>query len=268
MDLVEYGRVIRRQLVVVAIGLVITFALVFLALVRVSGDGLFFRSSPIYGARSELLLTQPGFPLGRASAPDSQQTDTARMETLAGVYAELATSKDVRGIIKTNGEPLPSEAYDVTQLITPSGHALPLIEVVGVSGSERGSVAIANAVATALQRYILTEQNRSGVPVRDRVDVQVVTPAEKAEVIQGVKLTTPILLCLLGLVVTLVFAFARDNLARHRAARDMATSPLEPVSSAPIELESPPDEPATGRRTAAGAHGSFSSQARGTVDGP
>ena len=44
MDLVEYGRVVRRQAILVLIGLTITFAFMFLSLVRVSGDGMVFDS--------------------------------------------------------------------------------------------------------------------------------------------------------------------------------------------------------------------------------
>jgi hypothetical protein len=265
MDLVEYGRVIRRQLVVVVLGFAVTFSVVFLALVRVSADGLALRSSPVYAARSELLVTQPSFPWGRAAAPNSPHADTAGfLEYRAGVYARLATSKTVRGIIRSNGKPLPAEAYEVIQL-TSSGRALPYIEVVGKSASQRGAVAIANAVATALKRYNVAEQNRSRVPLPQRVDLRVVTPAEKAEVLQGVKLTTPILLVLLGSVVTLVFAFARDNVTRHRAATQLAGPPLEPASRA-VGFESAPEEPASVR--AAGGRGSFSSHARGTVEGP
>lgn len=264
MDVFEYGRVIRRQHRVVALGLIITFVVVFLALVRVSADGLFLRSSPIYGARSVLLVTEPGFPWGRASVPDIPQADTARMEYLAGVHAALARSERVRGIIRTGGEPLPARAYDVAQLMSSSGHALPLIEVLGQSATGRGAVAIANAVATALKQYIRAEQNRSRVPTSERVELRVVTRAEKAEVLQGVKLTTPILLLLLGSVVTLVFAFARDNLARQRAASELASAPLEPASRTPVGFESAAEEAAVGRTAGA----SFSSQARGTAEGP
>jgi capsular polysaccharide biosynthesis protein len=265
MDLVEYGRVIRRQLVVITLGFVITFTVVLLALVRVSADGLALRSPPVYGARSELLVTQPSFPWGRASAsPDVQ--GTAQLENFAGVYASLATSKTVRGIIRTDGKPLSEDAYDVTQLLGASGRTLPIIEVVGKGASEREAVAISNAVATALQRFILANQQRSGVPPRQRVNLRVVTRADEAEVLQGVKLTTPILLFLLGSVVTLVFAFARDNLARHRSL-DPASARFEPVSRPAVGFESGPDEPAAVPR-ATGRHRSSSRHAQGPAEGP
>jgi hypothetical protein len=263
MDVLEYGRIIRRQHRVVAFGLIITFVAVFLALVRVTADGLFWRSSPVYGAHSKLLVTQESFPWGRAAPPSSQQPPTAELENRAGVLAELARSDKVRRIIRTGGEPLSAQAYGVAQLMSSSGHALPLIEVLGQSASERGAVAIANAVAAALQQYIRAEQNRSRVPASERVELRVVTRAERAEVVQGLKLTTPVLLFLLGSVVTLVFAFARDNLTRHRVATELTSTPLEPAGRTPVGFESAREEAGVARR-APGA--SVPGEARGAVD--
>jgi capsular polysaccharide biosynthesis protein len=255
MDLVQFGRVVRRQALIVLIGLTVTFALMFLSLVRVSGDGVVLRRPPIYEARSELLVTQAGFPLGRAAPPDYQQADAARMEYLAGLYAELAKSETVRAVIETDGSklPLPPESYDVKQLITPlSGRALPIIEVVGMSTSAGGAIANANRVASGLQRYIRVNQNRGGVPRRERVDLRLVTGAQGAEVLQGVKLTTPIMLFVLGLVATLAVAFARDNVKRNRRGPGAGVPSLESPAGGTVELESVPEEPAVRRRAGRG----------------
>ena len=270
MDLLEYGRVIRRQALIVVLGLTITFALMLLALVRMSGDGLVLRQPPIYQARSTLLVTQAGFPLGQAAPPDYQQSADARMQYLAGLYAELATSETVRTVIEHDGPrlALPRQAYDVTQVIEPVNHqALPLIEVVGVSTSGVGAMAIANRVAAGLKRYILVNQNRVRTPRAQRVDLRVVSRADQAEVLQGVKLTTPIMLFMLGLIVTLGCAFARDNLKRNRRGPGSQNPPYEPPSAGKVELESVPEEPAT-RRQVAGAHRRLSNQARSAFDRP
>jgi capsular polysaccharide biosynthesis protein len=252
MDLLQYGRVIRRQALIVVFGLTVTFALMFLALVRVSSDGMVLRRPPTYQARSTLLVTQAGFPLGRAAPPDYAEADSAqnRMEYLAGLYAELATSETVRRVIEHDGSrlPLPRRSYQVTQLIAPiSQRTYPLIEVVGISTSAPQAVAIANRVATGLRRYILVNQNRNGVPHSQRAGLRIVTPAARAEILQGVKLTTPIMLFMLGLIVTLACAFARDNLARNRRGPSQSP-PYEPPGGARVELESVPDEDPAARR--------------------
>jgi capsular polysaccharide biosynthesis protein len=253
VDVLEYGRVIRRQALIVVLGLTVTFALMFLALVRVSGEGMVLRQPPIYQARSQLLVTQEGFPLGRAAPPDYAEADSAqaRMEYLAGLYAELATSETVRSVIERDGSrvPLRPKSYQVTQLVTPiNQRTFPLIEVVGMSTSEGQAVAIANRVASGLRRYILVNQNRNRVPTSQRVGLRIVTPAEDAEVLQGVKLTTPIMLFMLGLIVTLACAFTRDNVTRNRRGPGSQSPPYEPPGGDRLELESVSEEPAVRRR--------------------
>jgi hypothetical protein len=263
MDLFEYGRVIRRQAPIVVLGLTITFALMLLSLVRLSGDGLALRRPPTYQAQSTLLVTQAGFPLGRAAPPDYQQSADARMQYLAGLYAELATSETVRTVIEHDGTqlPLPRESYDVVQLTDPvTNQMLPLVEALGTSTSEGGAIAIANRVAAGLKQYILVNQNRASTPPAERVDLRVVSRADHADVLQGVKLTTPIMLFILGLIVTLACAFTRDNVQRNRRGPGSKNPPFEPPGGSRVELESVPEEPAV-RRRVAGAHRSRSHQA-------
>jgi capsular polysaccharide biosynthesis protein len=262
MDLVEYGRVVRRQALIVVLGLTVTFLLMFISLVRVSGDGIVLRRPPTYQARSTLLVTQAGFPLGQAAPPDYQQSADARMQYLAGLYAELATSETVRTVIEHDGTrlALPPESYDVTQVIEPVNHqALPLIEVVGMTTSEGGAMAIANRVAAGLKQYILVNQNRVRTPKAQRVDLRVVSRADHAEVLEGVKLTTPIMLFILGLIVTLATAFARDNLKRNRRGPGSQIPPYEPPGADKVELESVPEEPAVRR---------LANQVRSAIDRP
>ncbi len=270
MDLVEYGRVVRRQAILVLIGLTITFALMFLSLVRVSGDGMVFRQPPIYQARSELLVTQAGFPVGRAAPPDYQQADSTRMDYLAGLYAELAMSETVRTVIQSDGTrlPLPRSSYEVTQVVAPMNQrTFPLIEVAGIGTSEGMAMAVANRVARGLKRFILVNQNRNRVPKAERVDLRVVTTADRAEVLQGVKLTTPMMLFMLGLVVTLACAFARDNVKRNRRGPDSQIPLVEHPVGQRVELESVPEEPAVPRRIT-GTHDRFSNQVQSALDQP
>jgi capsular polysaccharide biosynthesis protein len=270
MDLAEYGHVVRRQALIVLVGLMITFGLMLLSLVRVSGDGMVLRRPPTYQARSQLLVTQAGFPVGRAAPPDYQQADSARMDYLAGLYAELARSDTVRRVIQSDGTrlPLPRKSYEVTQVITAMNQrTFPLIEVVGIGTSEGAAMAVANRVARGLKQYILVNQNRSRVPQGERVDLRVVTSADRAEVRQGVKLTTPIMLFMLGLIVTLACAFARDNVKRNRRGPGSQIPPVETPGGPRVELESVSEEPAVPRRIT-GTHDKFSNQAQSALDRP
>ena len=191
-------------------------------------------------------MTQAGFPVGRAAPPDFQQADSARMDYLAGLYAELAMSETVRTVIQGDGTrlPLPRRSYEVTQVVAPMNQrTFPLIEVAGIGTSEAMAMAVANRVAGGLKRYILVNQNRNRVPKGERVDLRVVTTADRAEVLQGVKLTTPMMLFMLGLVVTLACAFARDNVKRNRRGPDsqipLVEHPVGQESNSSPSLRSP-----------------------------
>ena len=61
MDLAEYGRVIRRQALVIGLGLALTLLLVLITLARVTSDGLVLRSPPVYQGLSTLLVSQRVF---------------------------------------------------------------------------------------------------------------------------------------------------------------------------------------------------------------
>jgi hypothetical protein len=173
------------------------------------------------------------------------------MEYLAGLYAELATSETVRRVIANDGtrRPLPIASYEVRQLITPiTQRSLPLIEVLGLSTSADGAKATANRVATGLRRYILVNQDRGRVAANERVDLRIVTGADYAAVLQGVKLTTAIMVFILGLVVTLACAFARDNVKRNRRGPGSKAPALEHPAGTTVELEPVPEESAVRRR--------------------
>jgi hypothetical protein len=225
MDLIAYAGVIRRQWRIVIIGIAIAEALAFMAVVRVTSHGLEYRSPTVYAARTTLFVTEKGFPWGRsglterATGPDgtpielTRFADPGRMEYLARLYAELARSRTVRTVIERDGK-LPPNAYDVVPLKGPDGGALPLIEVVGKSASREEAISFSTRVAEGLRRFVTLNQNANNVPDSKRIALPVVTRATEAEVLQGLKLTRPILILLLGAIVTLVIAFTRDNLRR------------------------------------------------------
>jgi hypothetical protein len=230
MDVLAYLGVIRRQWIVVLIGLTIAQALALMAVVRVTDRGLQYRSPPIYAARSTLFVTQGGFPWGRSKLTQSEKApdggtveiqrfaDPGRMEYLASLYSELArTSRAVQAQIERAGK-LPPGAYQVTPLTAPDGRALPLIEVMGVSQTPSQAVVFSNRVADGLRRYVRLNQLAGDVPQASRIQLPFVTRARSAEVLQGVKLTRPILIFFFGSIVTLVFAFARDNMQRRNAS--------------------------------------------------
>jgi hypothetical protein len=266
MDVIAYAGVIRRQWRIVVVGMVIAQTLAFLAVVRVTSDGLEHRSPTIYAARSTLLVTERGFPLGRSTLTETD-TDAegrpveverfaqqGRMEYLASIYAELARSLAVRREIDPGGK-LPPGAYEVIQLKGPDGATLPLLAVVGTSRSPEVAISLSNRAAQGLRRYVHLRQVRNRIPPSRRIGLPTVARAEGAEVIQGVKLTRPILIILLGSIVTLVVAFTWDNARRLRSSveADGKVARLDAPHVAPVEEHVTPgqdwDQPKTADRS-------------------
>ena len=260
MDVLAYVGVIRRQWIVVLVGIALAQALALMAVVRVTPHGLEYRSPPIYAARSTLFVTQQGFPWGRWGLTERKggvdvprYADPGRMEYLAALYSELAqTSRAVQALIDRGGK-VPRTAYGVAPILAADGHTQPLIEVVGLSHSPSQAVAFSNRVADGLRRYVLENQDASKVPVAQRIQLPVITRARSAEVFQGVKLTRAILILLLSSIVTLVVAFTRDNLRRQRPPLS-ADGNVERLEAAPavaaVDGEGSPSQGWDRRQTA------------------
>jgi capsular polysaccharide biosynthesis protein len=252
MDLLEFWRVARRHRRIIVVGASITLFLATFALFRPYAWGLEVRSPAIYVARSTLFVTQSGFPWGRSAlteyvrARGAGEDDVAvprfaepsRMEYLAYLYSELATSDGVYRIVDRRF-PLGTddEEYLAVPMTTANGASLPLIEVSGTSTSKARAVALANTAASALQRYIASEQRANRVPAETGIVLPVLTRAtvDDAEVLKGVKVTTALMIGVLGLIGTLFVAFVVDNLQRQRRLAETLDAPelsVEPVPAA------------------------------------
>ena len=71
MDLSLYGRVIWRFRWLVVLGLILAIALAVLSVAKVSSHGLSYRKHEVWQSSTTVLLTQHGFPWGRAVVPPS-----------------------------------------------------------------------------------------------------------------------------------------------------------------------------------------------------
>jgi hypothetical protein len=258
VDLLTYWRVIQRQRRIVVVGFVLTLLAAAFLLFSFSTSGVGFRTPPVYFAKANLFVTQSGFPWGRSALTEYVRAqgagdedvavprfaDPTRMEYLANLYSELALSDDVRRIVRRDGFRLRDlEEYRAVPLTATDGRPLPIIEVSGTSESQARAVFIANRVAGALQRFVAGQQRQSGISDDTRIVLPVITRADEAEVLQGVKLTSAVMIGLLGLIATLFVAFIVDNVQRQRLlTEEVAESAPEPEASV---RHLPPSEPAS-----------------------
>ena len=249
MDLIAYWNVVKRRRIIVMVGLWAAAVLALLSLVRVSSDGLAWRSPPIYKATTRLLVTQPGFPIGQATIPlkpsggtttPTPAYDPARMEYLASLYAAMADSDPISTRVKQSVGG-PEAKWGATPIAGAEGRALPLVEIGALGTSPARAIAIANGVADAMRAFLLTEQGKNATAIGDRAELRVDKKARKAEVFQGVRLTRGIMLFFLMSIVTFAIAFVVDNLrgGRATAARTAGETPTGLDIVPPLELERP-----------------------------
>jgi len=177
-----------------------------LAVYRVSPDGVALRSPPVFVAKSTLLVN--------GGAPRADGT-TVAPEYLAQIWAQFAQSDAVRRLIDpTLKRDLWYEVDSVTGIN--SGTPLPLLSVSAFSTRSAESVAQANRVAGALEKYIASTQR--ALPKRQRSTLTTIARADKAEVFKGKRLTPGLMLFVLGITATVLVAFTRYNIRLGRRA--------------------------------------------------
>lgn len=247
MDLHLFSRVLWRFRLLVGAGLVIAFALALVSTVRIGfRDGspvVTYRDPPLWVSHSTVLLTQPGFPVGRSVLPETptagnqpvtpeqgpQFADLDRFLELTGVYARLAKSDEVQRLLFMGGEIPGAEAVEVV----PASDTVPLLDISGIATSPEAAILLARRQTQALKAFVAAEQRANGVPPKHRVQLTVVNRAGEPPrvgdkmntwLLQGPPKMRAAVVFLAVMVLTIALAFGLENLRpRVRAV------PSEPV---------------------------------------
>jgi hypothetical protein len=243
VDFRLYARILWRFRAIVAVGLVLAVAAAVLSVVRVGPGGVDYRQSELWASTARLGVTQQGFPWGRlfaqpptgadgsgsSAASESDQIPIAnpdRFNALAILYAELASSDQVRAIMLRDG-PVRGQILATPLRDADSGVLLPLIDLTGISDSPEGAVALTSRGVDALQSYLETEQASNDVPASDRVVLQEVTRPIEAHVFKPRSKTMAAVVFLAVALATVALVFVLENLRpRFRNADESAPAPV------------------------------------------
>jgi hypothetical protein len=237
MDLRLFGRVLWRFRAVVLLGLLVASALAALSVVRVTTGGkITYRQSQLWSSTTRLGVTQSGFPWGRLFAqqpvaagqptltPEQQAAklgipiaDPNRLNNLAVLYSELATSDQVHSLMLRDG-PIVGQISAVSLVEGDNRIMLPLIDITAISTSPLAAIRLSLRSARALERYVAGQQSSNNVPTTDRVIVQEILNPKQAHIYQPRSKTMPIVIFLAVLFATVGLAFLLENL-RPRARR-------------------------------------------------
>jgi hypothetical protein len=278
LDLALYFAVIRRFGVLIVIGAVLAVALAFLSTAKVDlkNGNVSYRQSQTWTSRASLLITQTGFPWGRAILPITEPgsatppgkgsfADPSRFNQLATFYARLANGDAVQQMIKRDAKAVGAiykvgsvYAQPTSDPTSSNGAVLPFVDIIGIARTPRMANQLAGIGTSAFRRYLGTRQRDARIPVSERVDVQLVNSAQHATLLQGRKKTLPIVIFLAVMIMTVGVAFLLENLRpRTRESSidrgDEVDTPSQAVApalsrvSGDVDTSSPAAAPALSR---------------------
>ena len=216
MNLVHVRQVLSTHRALVVAGIVLAVLAALFVYGRPGWDGkptLTPRTPEEWRASSTLFLTQEGFPAGRAVPSRTDPgDDQSRFQSLAVLYAELATSDRVKALAerggKIDGEILAEPViYTIGQFATPV--VLPMVRISVTADTARAAVKDAGRVSRALQNYVTSGQVGAKIRPKERVLINVSRSASDPLLVAGPSKAVPIVtfVLLLGLMFMAIFAF-------------------------------------------------------------
>jgi hypothetical protein len=253
VDIWYHLRILWRWRVILICGLVLATALAFLVTFKPTLGGAEWRSQATFTSSSRVMVTQPGFPQGRATLPGSDPTQpipppgrklktfapSTRFSELAVIYSYLAQSEQVRDLITP--QPLQDQISVVTVPNPATGDPLPLLEIATTANSPGAARALNTAVIHGLREYLERYARRAGVPADERVELQILNPPESGALASGRSITLSVMVWLLAMAAALVAVYLLENLYPMRWTRQEPPLDGQGVSEPELELIQPWD---------------------------
>lgn len=238
MDLPLFGRIVWRFKWIAVIGLVLATLLAVFSTATVSfagGPHLAYRTPTVYEADTLVLVTQKGFPWGRAVLPlgGPGYADPSRLALLAQLYATFVSSDAIQTQILHRGgsERVSARAMQSNQ----STGSLPYIIVSGFATSPADAVHASFAGTAALKRFVESQQNAAGIAPVDRAVLRTIQDPLTVSIAVPHKKTTPIVVFMTVILATLGLILALENLRPRvrlvERARGAADPPPDAIRS-------------------------------------
>jgi hypothetical protein len=250
VDLGLYLRVLWRFKLLMLVGLVLALGLSFLSYARVSFAGgspkITYLQSEVWQSEATILVTQPGFPWGRASnriIPQKvgevvsgvpQFADETRFSSLAAIYTRFVMSDRVKAMVLRGvrlGDGTVHAWISGSSVIAGIPSAEPMVTVAGRSTSPAVAKETAVAATKAIRDFIESQQDAAQIPADQRVLLEVINQPTEPIVFEPRKKTRPIVVFLVVLLVFQGLALILEN-ARPRV-RVVPDAPAEPAAASP-----------------------------------
>jgi hypothetical protein len=230
MDFRLYARVIWRFKLIMLAGLVLALALAFFSMVKVTRHGVSYRQTELWSSTTRVGVTQKGFPWGRlfaqaatvqgvvpsateqkAAKEDIPVADPGRFNGLAILYSQLATSDEVRLLIRRDHGPV-GQILATPLVQGDNQQQLPIIDITAISTSPTNAMRLSMIGAKALDTYITSQQDANKVPASDRAILQLLLTPRQAHLFQPRPKTMPIIIFGVVMLAAFALAFLLENL--------------------------------------------------------
>ena len=240
MNLERHLSVLWRFRAITALGILLGFALAFLAAFDVT-NGMERRGTEEWSSVSQIFVTQEGCPWCRVTLPvvtdDVSGTaaepptpddviddrlkfaDPTRFPNLAFLYSFLTNSDQVRG--KLPGPPAPEQIQAVPLDPTGRGDAfLPIIQLTTTAATGPGAVDLNKMTLNGLKDLLREWQNEAAVAKRDRVVLTTLSKPSAPALVTGRSLTPSLLALMLCVILAIALAHILEGIRQARARRE------------------------------------------------
>jgi hypothetical protein len=216
------------------------------------------RGAEVWQSESQLLISQAGFPYGQGANPN--QTS---LSNLAPVYATLANGNAVQAEIHRQVA-LPGKVKATESLDVAISSALPFVILTATAPTSADATKLAVGAASIFQAYVAGQQASGRIPAAQRVQLSVVQSGANTKLVEGHKLSIPILVFLAVLIGVMALVFLKEG-ARQRVAAELGHVSDEDGAGRGVLADDAPPLQARAGATSASGRGEYAGTNGGDV---
>ena len=233
MDLSLFFALLWRSKRMVLAGVVLAALLAILAYgtpgIKGGKPTLTPHAAQVWQSESRLLISQSDFPYQQSSEANNLAQP---LGNLSPVYASLANGSAVQAEIKaklgSGGTVKATEDIDAA-----ASSFLPFVNLVATAHTKQAAARRAEGAGRIFIAYVAAQQAAAGIPPEKRIELTDVGSGTPPTLIEGKKLSVPILVFLAVLVAVVVMVLIRENVLQSAAKRSQADPYPDGVASDP-----------------------------------
>ncbi len=172
----------------------------------------------VWQSESRLLISQSDFPYRQSSEASNLAQP---LGNLSPIYASLANGSVVQGEIKQKLGP--GGTVKATEDIDAAASSfLPFVNLTATGPTEKSATARAEGAGKIFIAYVARQQAAAGIPASKRIDLTALGSGTTPTLIEGKKLSVPILVFLAVIAAVIAMLLIRENLRQSADRREEA----------------------------------------------